>query len=54
MSSAAPAPPDNTNWETELAPRVSTLKLALPLLVFAAWIALLAWMTVRRWYGALL
>lgn len=42
------------DWESEIAPKVSTARLMLPVLVFAAWVLVLAWMSARRWFGALL
>ncbi|MCK6457392.1 MAG: hypothetical protein L6Q92_12800 [Phycisphaerae bacterium] len=45
---------DDYAWETEHAPRIHTIWLVIPAVVFGAWIVLLAWMACRRWFGSLL
>jgi len=45
---------DSYSWETEKAPRVSTARMVMVLAVFGFWLGIMAWMTVRRWYGSLL
>lgn len=45
---------DSHSWETENAPRVSTAHMLAVLAVFGVWLGILAWMTIRRWYGSLL
>jgi hypothetical protein len=42
------------SWETEKAPRVSNARMMLTFGAFFLWLALLAWMAARRWYGSLL
>ena len=40
-------------WEKEHAPRISKAQLSLAIIVYGAWIAFLATLSVQRWFGGL-
>lgn len=45
--------PDPYAWETEHAPRISRLHMAIPVIVYLAWLGFLAVMAGQRWFGTL-
>lgn len=45
---------DDYAWETESAPNVSGARMALPIVLYLAWLVFLAWLALSRWFGALL
>jgi len=57
MTSPADTPSrtaDDHAWETADAPKISTTRMVLTVGVFVLWLAFLAWMSARRWFGSLL
>lgn len=44
---------DDRAWEKELAPRVTRGKVILIGVIYALWMALLAYIAANRWFGSL-
>ena len=50
--SNTPAKPDDGAWEKTYAPRVSRGSVFFSAAIYAAWIVLLTYIAVNRWFGS--